>query len=289
MSQLQPNPQSIPPSNPLAGYYRQPKIFIKLPSGGDFYPQGALDTSQDGSYAVFAMTAKDELMLKTPDALINGQSTVEVIRSCVPAIRDPWKMPSIDIDAVLIAIRVATYGNNMDVTADCPECRKRNDYIFNLVGYLEKLSNFQFTTTVEVGPLTVNIRPYAYHETTKASIRAIEQNRIFDVVSNDEMSDEDKLTVFSKSFIKLTELTVDIIAGCITSIVTPEGEVSDSKLIAEFINNAPSDVFNKINEHVIGMKNDIEMTMQHVACTECKHEYDVNLTMDQSNFFAVRS
>lgn len=289
MSEFQSTPQMIPPSNPLAGYYRQPKIFIKLPSGGEFYPQGALDTSQDDSYAVYAMTAKDELMFKTPDALINGQATVEVIRSCVPAIRDPWKMPSIDIDAVLIAIRVATYGQNMDVTADCPSCEKRNDYVFNLVGYLEKLSSFQFTTRVEVGPLTVNIRPYSYSETTKASIRAIEQKRIFDVVNDEDMDEEEKLDAFSNSFIKLTELTVDIIAGCITSIVTPEGEVSDGKLIAEFINNAPSDVFNTINEHVVGMKNDIEMSMQHVHCAECSHEYDVNLTIDQSNFFAVRS
>jgi hypothetical protein len=197
--------------------------------------------------------------------------------------------PGVDVDAVLIAIRVATYGQDMDITADCPACEKRNDYVFNLVGYLEKLSSFQFTTKVEVGPLTVNIRPYSYSETTKASIRAIEQRRIFDVVSDDNMEEEEKLSLFSNSFIKLTELTVDIISGCITSIVTPEGEVSDSKLIAEFINNAPSDVFNKINEHVVGMKNDIEMSMQHVHCAECAHEYDINLTIDQSNFFAVRS
>jgi hypothetical protein len=35
------------------------------------------------------MTAKDELMFKTPDALLNGQSTVEVVKSCIPAIQDP--------------------------------------------------------------------------------------------------------------------------------------------------------------------------------------------------------
>jgi hypothetical protein len=289
MTDFQKTPQEVPLSNPLAGYYRQPKIFIRLPSEGSFYPPGSLDISQTGEYAVYAMTAKDELMFKTPDALINGQATVEVIKSCVPAIRDPWKMPSLDVDAVLIAIRVATYGQEMDVNADCPKCFERNDYVFNLVTYLHSLSSFKFTTSIEVGPLTVNIRPYSYSETTKSSIKAIEQKRIFDIVNDDDIDEEEKLSRFSNSFIKLTELTVDVISGCITSIVTPEGEVSDAKLIAEFINNAPSDVFNKINEHVVGMKNDIEMSMQHVRCQSCDHEFDVNLTIDQSNFFDVRS
>lgn len=289
MSDFQTTPQATPVANPLAGYYRQPKIFVKLPSEGNFYPLGSLDVSQTGEYAVFAMTAKDELMFKTPDALINGQATVEVIKSCVPAIRDPWKMPSVDVDAVLIAIRVATYGQEMDVNADCPECNERNDYVFNLVQYLNNLTSFQFTTSIEVGPLTVNIRPYSYSETTKASIKAIEQQRIFDIVSDEEIDEEEKLSRFSNSFIKLTELTVDVISGCITSIVTPEGEVSDSKLIADFINNAPSDVFNKINEHIVGMKNDIEMSMQQVTCQSCNHQFDINLTIDQSNFFDVRS
>ncbi len=30
-------------SNPLSQWFRQPKIFVKLPSQGDFYPQGSLD------------------------------------------------------------------------------------------------------------------------------------------------------------------------------------------------------------------------------------------------------
>ena len=95
-------------SNPLSQWFRQPKIFVKLPSGGTYYAQGALDKSSTGEYPVYAMTAKDELMFKTPDALLSGQSTVEVIQSCIPAIQDAWRMPSLDIEAALIAIGVAT-------------------------------------------------------------------------------------------------------------------------------------------------------------------------------------
>ena len=289
MAEFQPTPQVTPAANPLANYFRQPKIFVRLPSGGAFYPEGALDVSTTGEYPVYAMTAKDELMFKTPDALLNGQATVEVIKSCVPAIKDPWKMPSLDVDAVLIAIRVATYGQTMDVSALCPSCSFENDYSFDLVNYLGSLSNFQFENVVSVGPLNITIRPYNYFETTKANIKSIEQRRLFDIVNDDTIDEEEKLARFGSSFIKLTELTVDVIAGCIVSIETPEGLVTDRKMIDEFINNAPSDVFNSINQHVVNMKNDMELKLQHVHCQDCNHEYDVNLTIDQSNFFGVRS
>ena len=65
-------------ANPLSKHFRQPKLYIKLPSGGNFYRPGSLVPEQTGEYPVYAMTAKDELMFKTPDALLNGQSTVNV-------------------------------------------------------------------------------------------------------------------------------------------------------------------------------------------------------------------
>lgn len=67
--------------NPLSQFFRQPKIYMTLPSKGKFYPPDALDMPENGELPVFAMTAKDELLMRTPDALMNGASTVEVIKS----------------------------------------------------------------------------------------------------------------------------------------------------------------------------------------------------------------
>ena len=289
MAEIAPTVMQKPAGNPLANYFRQPKIYIRLPSEGEFYPPGSLDVSANGEYAVFAMTAKDELLFKTPDALMNGQATIEVIKSCVPSIKDPWKMPSIDVDAVLVAIRIATYDKNMDIGAKCPECNNLNEYEFNLLTYLEQMNNFKYDSKINADPLIVTIRPYNYQETTKAAIKAIEQQKIFQIVNDDSLSEEEKLDKFGLSFLKLTELTVEVICGCIASIETPEGVVSDQAQIKDFINNSPSDIFNKINDHVSAMRNDIEMKTQTVACTECNHQYQISITMDQSNFFAVRS
>ena len=281
--------QSVKPANPLASYFRQPKIYIKLPSNGDFYPEGAFDKSVNNEYAVYAMTAKDELMFKTPDALMNGQATVEVIKSCIPAIRDPWKMPSIDLDAALIAIRIATYGEEMDVNARCPQCNTTNEYVLNLLGYLESVNSFEYQSVLQVGPLTIHIRPYNYQEVTKTAIKTLEQQKIFAIVNDDSMPDEEKVNRFGESFVRLTELTVDVVVGCIAAIDTPEGSVNDPKLIAEFIENSPGDVFRTINEHITSMKDRMTLKAHNVRCTECDHEWSVEVTMDQANFFGVGS
>ena len=282
-------PGAKPASNPLAAYFRQPKIYIKLPSEGKFYPPGSLDVSQNGEYAVYAMTAKDELMMKTPDALMNGQSTVEVIKSCIPAIKDPWKMPNIDIDAALIAVRVATYGESMEVSANCPACNEINEYVLNLVQYLDGYQGFKYIDQISVGPLVVHIQPYSYRETTKIALKTLEQQKIFAIVNNDNLSDSEKIDKFGESFVKLTELTVDVIADTVSKIDTPEGSVTDKNQIKEFIQNAPKEVFDVINGHVTAMKDKIELRIKGVKCDSCGHEFEMPVTMDQSNFFVKGS
>lgn len=288
MSENVNNPQQAI-KNPLAGWYRQPKIYVRLPSKGKFYPQGTLDHSANEEYPVYAMTAKDELMFKTPDALLTGQSTVEVIKSCVPAILDPWQMPSIDLDFLLIAIRIATYGDKMEVGCTCPHCDAENQYEIPLTPWIENISGFVYEDTISVDPLLVTIRPYNYREMTKLSIKGLEQQKIFSIVNDENMSDEDKLSKFGESFVKITELTVDVIADCITKIETPNGVSTDKAQIKEFINNCSKDVFEKISTHISDIKDKIDLKAQNVICGECEKPFELPITMDQSNFFAVRS
>ena len=281
--------QQIKKQNPLSQWFRQPKVYIKLPSNGEFYPHGALDKSANSEYPVYAMNAKDELMFKTPDALLTGQSTVEVIKSCIPAIQDPWSMPSIDLDVALVAIRIATYGQNMEVTASCPHCKSENSYDVDLVAWLGTIGNFEYQTEVNCDPLMVHVRPYSYQELSKTNIKTLEQQRLFNTINDDSLSDEQKLDIFGKSFVRITELTVDVIAGCIKRIDTPSGFTDDPAEIKEFINNASKDIFDKIAEHIQSMKKEIEFKPMDVKCQDCEKPYEMPITMDQSNFFNVRS
>lgn len=275
--------------NILSNYFRQPKIYIKLPSKGEFYTENSLDKSMSNDYAVYAMTAKDELMLKTPDALLNGQSTVEVIKSCIPAISDPWTMPSIDVDACLIAIRIATYGEQMELTTNCPHCQAENNYAINLVNWLDGMSAFQYQSTLVIEPLTVHTRPYTYREMTDTSLKTMEHQKIFQIINDSALTDAEKLKQFGESFSKLTSLTVDVVARCISKIETPDGATDDENEIVEFLHNAPKEIFEQISTHMQDLKKKIDIPPQDVKCQECTKEFLMPISMDQSNFFAVRS
>ena len=106
-------------TNPLNKYFRQSAVYISLPTGGNYAPT-VLEKSQTGEIGVMPMTARDEIKFKTPDALMNGQGVVDVVESCIPQIKDAWQISNYDLDTILIAIRIATYGETMDINFNVP-------------------------------------------------------------------------------------------------------------------------------------------------------------------------
>lgn len=278
--------------NPLKKYFRQPKIYITLPSSGNYYPPGSLEMPDSGELAVFAMTAKDEITMKTPDALLNGQSTVDVIQSCVPSIKNAWMIPSIDIDAILIAIRIATYGENIEVDVRIPNTANTKTYTTDLRFALDKLKDAAFDPIVEINDqLTAHIRPVTYQEYTKNAIKSIEEQRIFQIVNDAEMADEEKQRRFSDSFKKLTEITISSVSQSVAKIVTPEGEVSDPAFIKEFIDNADKEFFTKIIDHLELQRDKFTMPAFKIQTTPEEQaegapaEFETPIALDAANFF----
>ena len=278
-------------ANPLSKYFRQPKLFASLPSNGKFYPAGALETTETGEYPIYSMTAKDELTMKTPDALLNGQATVELIKSCVPSIKDPWNLPSIDLDALLIAIRLATYGETMTLSIKTPVTGEEKEMSVNLRDILDNFANIEFEDVVQSGDMTVYLRPLTYREFTKSALKTFEQQRIFNIVNDEQISDEDKLQAFTNSFAKLTDLTVDMMANHISAIEIGDTRVDNKQHIDEFMKNADKSFYSVIQEHLDSQK--IKFTIQPLVASATPEEieqgvpatYEVPVTFDQSNFF----
>ncbi len=158
------------PANPLQKFFRQPKIYVTLPSKGLFYEPGAF-IGDYNNVPVFAMTGMDEIVYKTPDALYSGEATAKVIESCCPFVKNAKVMPSIDIDALIIAIRIATFGDKLSVSQKCTACETENDYDIDLKGMLDYFNNLKFINTVVINDsLTIKIRPLQYDEMSYFSI-----------------------------------------------------------------------------------------------------------------------
>ena len=163
-------------SNPLAQYFRQPAIYLRLPSGGAFYPKGTLELTPNGELPVYPMTALDEITYRTPDALFNGQAVINVIQSCVPNIKNAWAMPSVDLNAVLTSIRIASYGHELGIDSACPACSEENEYEVDLRLLLDDIKPQDFSSPLTFGDLTVVFKPMSYEESNKNSSRQRSEN-----------------------------------------------------------------------------------------------------------------
>jgi hypothetical protein len=279
-------------NNPLRKYFRQPKIYIRLPSQGKYYPPGSLDMPESGELAVYAMTAKDELMTKTPDALINGEATVELIKSCIPSITDPWKMPNIDVDTVLVAIRLASYGEKMEINTKVPNTGEDRAFEVDLRVLLDQMSQFEIDPYIPVNDdITIEIRPLTYKEFTVNAQKTFEEQRIFRIVNDETIPDDHKLAAFSVSFKKLTNITIELVLSSIAAIDTSDGKVTDKRHIKEFFENADKSFFDKIMSHLETIKDNTTIKPLKVRSTPediaagAPEEYEVPITFDQSNFF----
>ena len=175
--------------NPLSRYFRQPAIYLKLPSDGRWWAPGAIDVPDNRELPIYPMTAKDEITLKTPDALMNGQGMVNVIQSCVPNIKNAWATPSIDLDAILISIRLATYGSNMDFETECTHCNTKNLHGIDLTEPLSQIICPDFGRYVRYKDLQIRLRPQTYKQISEASLVAYEEQRINSALIDQNISE----------------------------------------------------------------------------------------------------
>ena len=272
--------------NPLSKHFRQPKIYLSLPSLGKFYPEGALN-GDPTSLPVFGMTAMDEIMLKTPDGLFTGESVVQVIKSCIPNIIDPWSMPTIDLDSVLIAIRIATYGGKMPMTYKCKKCKEDNNIDLDLSNTLDYYASLTYEDYVFLDPLKINLRPLTYKEQTDAARKQYEYERLLTKSYND-MPEEDKNNLVNDILKNLSELTSSTYKKCIESVEADDTVVENESQITEWIQNSDALFFETIKKQLEKLSKEWQLQDQRSICGECETENNIKINLDYSSFFVRR-
>jgi hypothetical protein len=276
-------------SNPLSQYFRQPAIFIRLPSNGKFYPQGTLEPTVNGEYPVLPMTTLDEITYRTPDALFNGSALVSVIQSCVPNIKNAWAMPSMDIDSVLVAIRIATYGHDLDVTSECPACTEENNYGVDLRLIMDSIASPNYKDSMKIGDLEVFFCPMSYQQMNENSMQQFEDQKAMQILQAGDSDDNTKLKQLGEVLKKITTVTTNALAQNIALVKTPQAQVTDPAHINEWLANCDRNMFNKIRDYIIENKRQAELPALDVKCADCGHDYKQPFTLDMSNFFVDAS
>ena len=282
----------------LNRYKRQPKIYLTLPSGGAFYPTNPVEKTGSGELPIYSMTAKDELMIKTPDALMSGEATVEVIKSCCPMIDDPWSMPSIDLDAVLIAIRIATYGEKMELQVPIRyyeegDLKVGSETIeIDLRTLLDQMQGKTWDGIIPHGDLKFHIKPLTYKETTQFFMTTFENQRLSQVMQDTKIDETQKLQAFKEGFKKLSQMTLDMVVSNVVAIETPEGTENNLQAIREFFETTDKATFTAVqkglekNKEYWSTPNTKFKVPQDYVEKGAEETIDVPMVFDNASFFA---
>lgn len=288
--------------NPLEDYFRTPEIQQVLPTGGRFFKPGEIDQAINGEVAVYPMTASDDIIVKNPDALLNGDAVERLIRSCVPAIKDPRQVSVPDLDVLILAIRKSSSGDELPVNVKCPKCK--NEFSFSTS--IQSLLDTAKTITEEDCVVRLNaevvayLKPYDFYCKTKLDLAAFEEAKLLQHLLNMDATDEEKATLFNQSFEKIAELNLDLVSHCVRSIQIPSGPVEDQVFIREFIRKANKKMIRKIQDGIkhlssLGIDRKVQVKCPGQITTkddqgndlveECGNEWESELVFDPANFF----
>lgn len=276
-------------NNPLVKKFRQPAIYIKLPSEGRWWDSDAINIPANGELGIMPMAMADEIALKTPDGLLNGSSIVKLIESCVPSIKDAWKTPSLDMDALLIGIRIASNGNNMEIEAKCPKCEHENSYDIDLSQVLSSIQKIDYNAPLVLDGMKIFFQPVSYkvlNDTRQIEFEVMQKARALD---NSSITDEAKLlelqNILQTMINDSTEKILEKMSYNISHIEMEDGViVSSPEYIIEYLKNADRTSFNAITTHLSVLKEQLKYNIVEVTCEECDHAWKVDLGVDYANF-----
>lgn len=269
--------------NPLQQYFRQPKVFINLPSKGVYNKPASIEGDAT-NIPVFGMTGSDVIIAKTPDALLSGESTVRVIQSCCPAIKDAWDLSVLDTDLIFAAIKIATYGPALEVTHTCKKCSSTNDYSLDLTNVTNHYTKCKYDNTLEVNGLTIKTRPLTYKQLTEFNIKNFELQQQLSQVEqmDDKQAQQD---IVNKLWKTLAESQHMLYVSSVESIETPETTVVEKEFINELLSNCDKSLTDAIKNKFEINKSNWAMPTFPVSCPDCSNEVNLSIELDQSNFF----
>ena len=269
--------------NPLQQFFRQPKIFIGLPSGG-IYNKPTTIKGESDRIPVYGMTGMDEIIMKTPDALISGESTAKVIQSCCPTIQDAWDISSLDINLILTAVRIATFGSEMSVTNVCSNCQTTNSYNIGLNSIIDHFMNCKYDNRLVLDDLIVITRPLTYKQSSSFALKNFEMQQKLKQLDSIE-NDEQRKLIMDEILQDLGNLRNEVFVSGIESIDTGTTVVTEREFIREWIENVDRDVMESVVKHIEKNRDVWDTPKHHVKCDNCEHEEDLTFDLDQTNFF----
>ena len=311
-------------SNPLLDYARKAELSINLPTNGIWYSEDNIILNALNEVEVYPMLPKDELTIVSPDALLTGKAIIDIIKSCVPSIKNPDLILYPDVNVLLLAIKSATYGDELKMEMNCPHCMEIKEKLKNKPDELAKLEkegkiclhsqSFSFSCksilenisllekeyiiNTENG-LKIFVRPNSAKDKNLFSLLNFKEKSILkqfkDYKFDDEnQTEEERMTLISninKIYMNISEIGNKIVTNGIKKVELPDGSfVEDELMIYEFISNSSASFISELHEKIKEL-NDIGLPKEiKYECPYCQYKWnEAFFGFNQSDFFGLSS
>lgn len=283
-------------NNPLQQFFRKPKFTIQLPSRGKWYPKNALKNA-DGTVEIYAMTAADETRSKTSEIMFNGNSLFDLLKSCVPDITNPESMPTVDLDAVMLSIRRASYGDTLSLDVDVPNTAlttKIATSIEQLVNNIPDAST-EWDETLNIlsankDTVSLTIKPLSLKNMFSITKQIIKHQQATDDISRNSQPNDQKIDQLDEQMKHLATLSINMIADSIVKITAGEFSTENPAEIRQFVNNIDVEYFKAIQNHIETQKNKLSFKPQTVQATDeqiqlgAPSQWSAPIQFDLTNF-----
>lgn len=255
--------------NPLLAGLKLPGRIFQLPSKGLFYKSGEISSDQtEGEIHVKALSAFDEITLKNADQLFSGDALKTVFPKCTEGIDKPVELLSKDVDALLLYLRLVTYGPSYEYTAKhtCENAKVHSyvadlDKMVNDIKYVDAtLLDDEYKITLVNGQV-VRLRPLQY-------------KHVMNIVKNNQ----------NKTEISVEDARANLRALVLGVVDSVDGTVNRDH-IAEWAMQLSTPMINKIASKIEilsewGVNNVVEC-----ECKDCGAKFKVEIPLNPVTFF----
>lgn len=270
-------------TNVLLAHLKKPKLTIDLPTRGEFWPPESLTQTTD--LPVYAMTGQDEMLMLNVSPVLLSSILAEIIGNCIPAIKDVWSMPQVDLDTVMIAIRCASYNTKMNNSYKCPHCEARHDYSVDLQESINKIKIPNYQEPISVGDAVIWFKPLTYRENFQNSL---DQNRKMAVIrelQKEDISEEEQQRIINSNLRDITAINISTMALNISKVsVSDSAVVSNSEHIKEWLLNVDRESFDQIKSAIENKNNEYQLPLTHVTCKSCAQDFENELDFNAADF-----
>ena len=281
-------------NNPLQRYFRRPALWVKLPTLGKWYTNGEVTFNERQEVQVFGITAIDEIMLNTPDALFNGHALETVINSCIPEVHDVKRLSQPDLNALFLGIKSATNNGKHEMTRTCIQCKHENTFDVQCNHLLDSMTYIEESDTVINidGDIKVHIKPYDFEMRSLLILHQLEERKALSVIEQNITDNNlEKADQFARSLEKMSRLSFRLIADSVTAIeiLGKDRQFVDNKEhIAEWMTNVNKLTSDAIVTAVNALNEVGPPKTTSAQCTNCGHMWTETLTFDPALFFSRR-